>query len=96
MLVSVVLVNLKSCDSLSSDAVVREHTVYGIPHSFLRILCHKLVVVDLLETAYPACVVVTNLLVELVSCENSVSGVYYDNEIAAVNIRCECREMFTS
>ena len=89
-------VNLKACDACIADCVVGKHTLDCESHGKLGLCSHESLVLNFLETADIAGVAAIVLLSELLACENSLGSIDYDNEFAAIHMRCEFGAMLAS
>ena len=83
------LVKLQAGSSGAADGVLGEHALDSQLHGELGALVHQRAVLDILEVANPAGVMIVVLLVELSAGENRLVNVDNDDEIAAVDVRGE-------
>ena len=80
------LVQMQTGQSISADGVLGKHALDGQLHRELRALSHELVVLDFLQVADPAGVMVVGLLIELVAGQNSLVHVDDHDEVTAINV----------
>ena len=83
------LVELQAGELSAADAVLGQHALDSQLHGELGTLGHEGAVLDVLQVADPAGVMIIGLLLELLARENRLVGVDDDDEIAAVNVRGE-------
>ena len=77
---------LKTGCRLSAESVVGKHSLYCKLHCKLGASSHKSLVVNFLKTADVTGVVTVELLLVLLTGEGSLSRIYDDNELAAINV----------
>ena len=83
------LVKLQAGSSGATDGVLGKHALDGKLHRELGALVHQRAVLDILQVANPAGVMIVVLFVELSAGENRLVDVDNDDEIAAVDVRGE-------
>ena len=83
------LVELQAGELSAADAVLGQHALDSQLHGELGTLRHQRAVLDVLEVADPAGVMIVVLVVELLAGENGLVNIHDDDEIAAVNVRGE-------
>ena len=83
------LVELQAGELSAADAVLGQHALDSQLHGELGTLRHQRAVLDVLEVADPAGVMIVVLVVELLAGENGLVNIHDDDEIAAVHVRGE-------
>ena len=83
------LVELQAGERSAADAVLGQHALDSQFHGELGTLRHERAVLDVLQVADPAGVMIVVLVVELLAGENGLVNIHDDDEIAAVNVRGE-------
>ena len=83
------LVELQAGELSAADAVLGQHALDSQLHGELGTLSHEGAVLDVLQVADPAGVMIVVLFVELSAGENRLVDVDNDDEIAAVDVRGE-------
>ena len=81
------LVELQAGELSAADAVLGQHALDSQLHGELGTLSHQRAVLDVLEVADPAGVMIVVLVVELLAGENGLVNIHDDDEIAAVHVR---------
>ena len=96
LLVFAACVCLQAGDRLTTDGVVRKHTLYGKLHCEFRAGSHQLAVAGFLQTADVAGMGAVEFLVELLTGENGLVAVDDNNVFAAVNVGREFGTMLSA
>ena len=82
-------VDLETVDGVAAKGVLGEHALDGQLHRELGALLHERAILDVLQVADPAGVMIVVLVVELLAGENGLVNIHDDDEIAAVHVRGE-------
>ena len=78
-------IQLQAGQLSAADAVLGQHALDSQLHGELGTLSHERAVLDVLEVADPAGVMIVVLVVELLAGEDCLVNIHDDDEIAAVN-----------
>ena len=96
MLVVCAFENAASGQLLATQSAVRQHTLNSQFHGEVALLGHQGAILDFLQVADVAGVVLIQLLVQLVAGENGLIGVDDDDKIASIHMGGEDRLMLAS
>ena len=86
MIVFTALINSESCKSASADCCIGKHPLYSKIHSSVRTSFHHSLGGYCLKVANPACMMIINLLIKLISCKYCLITVKNDYMISAINM----------
>ena len=90
------LVDMASCELLSAECCVRNHTLNSKLHSKITLFSHKCAVLNFLKVTDITCVMLIKLLVKLVTCKNCFVCVDNNYEVTAIYVWCEDWLVLTS
>ena len=79
---------MKLCVHFSSKRTLRKHALNSVLDYSFRVSVKHLTKCSALLTTNVVCVVPVNLLIKLLTCNFDLLSVYYDYEIACINVRC--------